>query len=65
MAKLEVIQNFYYLGNNTGAQGGADASVIATIKSEWSKLTELLSLLFSKALSLLTKRRVYHCDMWK
>ena len=56
---IEVVQKFCYLGDMIEAQGGASAGVIARVRSGWSKFRELLPLLTSKALPLLTKGRVY------
>ena len=55
----EVVQRFCYLEDTIEAQGGASAGVIARVRSGWSKFRELLPLLTSRALPLLTKGRVY------
>ena len=56
---IEVVQKFCYLGDTIGAQGGAGAGVIARVRCGWSKFRELLPLLTSRSLPLLTKGRVY------
>ena len=56
---VEVVQQFCYLGDTIKAQGGAGAGVTARVKSGWSKFRELLILLTSRALPLLTKGGVY------
>ncbi|KAK3891496.1 hypothetical protein Pcinc_004586 [Petrolisthes cinctipes] len=55
---IEVVEKFCYLGDTIGAQGGAGASVMARVRRGWSKFRELLPLLTSRALPLLTKGRV-------
>ncbi|KAK3893367.1 hypothetical protein Pcinc_002801 [Petrolisthes cinctipes] len=56
---IEVVEKFCYLGDTIGAQGGAGAGVMARVRRGWSKFRELLPLLTSRALPLLTKGRVY------
>ena len=56
---IEVVQKFCYLGDMIEAQGGASAGVIVRGRSGRNFLRELLPLLTSKALLLLTKGRVY------
>ncbi|KAK3882948.1 hypothetical protein Pcinc_012702 [Petrolisthes cinctipes] len=56
---IEVVEKFCYLGDTIGAQGGTGAGVMARVRRGWSKFRELLPLLTSRALPLLTKGRVY------
>ncbi|KAK3896219.1 hypothetical protein Pcinc_000141 [Petrolisthes cinctipes] len=56
---IEVVEKFCYLGDTIGAQGGAGAGVMARVRRGWSRFRELLPLLTSRALPLLTKGRVY------
>ena len=54
---------FCYIGDMIEAQGGAGAGLIARIRRGWSKFRELLPLVTSRALPLLTKGRVYQAHV--
>ena len=52
-------EKFCYLGDTIGARGGAEDSVTTRVRSGWNKFRELLPLLASRSLPLLTKGKVY------
>ena len=56
---LEVVENFCYLGNMLGSEGGVERSVITRVGTAWRKFRELLSLLTSRVLSLQVNGRLY------
>ena len=56
---LEVVENFCYLGDMLGSEGGAERSVITRVGIAWRKFRELLSLLTSRVLSLQVRGRLY------
>lgn len=56
---LEVVENFCYLGDMLGSEGGVERSVITRVGTAWRKFRELLCLLTSRVLSLLAKGRLY------
>ena len=49
---LEVVENFCYLGDMLGSEGGVERSIITRVGTAWRKFRELLSLLTSRVLSL-------------
>ena len=56
---LEIVENFCYLGDILGSEGGVERSVITRIGIAWRKFRELLSLLTSRVLSLQVRGRLY------
>jgi hypothetical protein len=56
--KLEKVDKFSYLGD-TVCSSGAEAAVVARIRSGWKKFKELAPFLHSKGTSLMVKGRVY------
>ena len=56
---LEVVENFCYLGDMLGSEGGVERSVITRVGTAWRKFRELLSLLTSRVLSLQVRGRLY------
>ena len=55
----KVVNQFYYLGDMISAGGGAEASIIAHVRSGWNSFRVLLPLLVSRVISLITKGRLY------
>ena len=56
---LEVVENFCYLRDILGSEGGVERSVITGVGTAWRKFRELLSLLTSRVLSLQVRGRLY------
>ena len=56
---LEVVENFCYLGDMLGSEGGVERSVITRVDIAWRKFRELLSLLTSRVLSVQFRGRLY------
>ncbi|XP_057298413.1 uncharacterized protein LOC130629284 [Hydractinia symbiolongicarpus] len=56
---LEIVENFCYLGDMLGSEGGIGRSVTCRIGSAWKKFRELLPLLTSRVLSIEVKGRLY------
>ena len=54
---LEVVENFCYLGDMLGSEGGVERSVITRVGIAWRKFRELLSLLTSRVLSFQVRGR--------
>ncbi|XP_057307369.1 uncharacterized protein LOC130645400 [Hydractinia symbiolongicarpus] len=52
---LEIVENFCYLGDMLGSEGGVGRSVTCRIGSAWKKFRELLPLLTSRVLSIEVK----------
>ena len=57
--KLEVVPEFYYLGDMFSAGGGCELALITRCKCAWAKFRQLLPLLANRHLSLLTRGRAY------
>ena len=57
--KLEVVLMFCYLGDMLSAGGGCELAAITRCKCAWDKFCQLLPLLPSRHLSLLTRGKVY------
>ena len=53
--KLDVVDNFVYLGDCICPGGGCELATIKRCRSAWGKFTELLLLLTSKVISLNTR----------
>ena len=58
-AKLELVDNFCYLGDMLSVDGDADAAVKTRIRIGWNKYRQLVSLLTSKDVSLIMEGRLY------
>ncbi|XP_057298477.1 uncharacterized protein LOC130629336 [Hydractinia symbiolongicarpus] len=56
---LKIVENFCYLGDILGSEGGVGRSVTCRIGSAWKKFGELLPLLTSRVLSIEVKGRLY------
>ncbi|XP_057306088.1 uncharacterized protein LOC130644476 isoform X2 [Hydractinia symbiolongicarpus] len=56
---LEIVENFCYLVDMLGSEGGVGRSVTCRIGSAWKKFRELLPLLTSRVLSIEVKGRLY------
>ena len=56
---LDIVEKFCYLGDTIGARGSVEDSVTARIKSGWNKFRELLPLLASRGLPLVSKGKVF------
>ena len=56
---LDIVEKFCYLGDTIGARGGVEDSVTARIKSGLNKFRELLPLLASRGLPLISKGKVF------
>ena len=57
--KYEVVNQFCYLVDMISAGGGAEASTIARVRSDWKSFKVLLPLLASRVISLKTKKCLY------
>jgi len=58
-AKLELVDEFYYLGDMLSEDGDADAAVKARIRIGWNKFRQLVPLLTYKDVSLIMRGRLY------
>ena len=58
-ANLEVVDKFCYLGDMLIVDGEADAAVEARIRIGWNKFRQLVPLLTSRDMSLITRGRQY------
>ena len=58
--KLDVVEFFVYLGDEIFPNGGCEISTISRIRSAWGKLSELLPLLTTQAISLKSRDKVYN-----
>ena len=56
---LEVVDSFCYLGDMLSAGGGCELSSTVRVKSAWKKFRELLPVLTSRSIPLITRGRVY------
>ena len=59
-ANLEVVDKFCYLGDMLSVEGDADAAVEARIRIGWNKFRQLVPLLTSRDMSLITRGRLYN-----
>ena len=57
--KLEVVPEFYYLGDMLSAGGGCELAATTRCKCAWGKFRQLLPLLTNRHLPLLTRGKVY------
>ena len=57
--KLEVVPEFYYLGDMLSAGGGCELAAITRCKCAWGKFRQLLPLLTNRQVPLLTRGKVY------
>ena len=58
--KLEVVTDFYYLGDMVSAGGGCELSSITRCKSAWSKFRQLHALLTNSHLLFTTRGQIYN-----
>ena len=58
--KLDVVDNFVYLGDCICPGGGCELATIKRCHSAWEKFRELLPLLTCKAVSLNTRGQMYN-----
>ena len=58
-AKLELVDEFCYLGDMLSEDGDADAAVKARIRIGWNKFRQLVPLLTNKDVSLIMRGRLY------
>ena len=58
-AKMDLVDKFCYVGDILSVDGDADATVEARIRIGWNKFRQLVSLLTSKAVSLIMRGRLY------
>ena len=58
-AKLELVDEFCYLGDMLSVDGDADAAVEARIRIGWNKFRQLVPLLTDKDVSLIMRLRLY------
>jgi len=58
-AKLELVDNFCYLGDMLSVNGDADAAVETRIRIGWNKFRQLVPLLTNKDVSLIMTGRLY------
>ena len=58
--KLDVADNFVYLGDCICSGGGCDLATIKRCRSAWRKFRDLLPLLTCKAISLNTRGQMYN-----
>ena len=56
---FEVVNSFCYLGDFLSAGGGCELSISTRIRLAWGKFRELLPILTCKAISLVTRGKVY------
>ena len=61
--KLDVVDNFVYLGDSICPGGGCELATIKRCRSEWGKFRELLLLLTCKAISLNTRGQMYNSSV--
>ena len=57
--ELERVDKFYYLGNMTGAEGGAGDAVRARVKKAWAAFREICPILTVRGASMHMKGRLY------
>ena len=58
-AKLELVDNFSYLGDMLSVDGDADAAVQSRIRIGWNKFRQLVPLLTNTDMSLIMRGRLY------
>jgi len=58
-AKLELVDQFCYVGDMLSVDGDAGAAVEARIRTGWNKFRQLVLLLTNKDVSLIMRRRLY------
>ena len=58
-ANLELVDNFYYLGDMLTVNGDGDAGVETRIQIRWNKFRQLVPLLTNKDISLMARGRLY------
>src|SRR6266516_4682419 len=57
--KIEVVENFCYLGDVIGKEGGAEESSRARVRCAWGKFRDLKMLLTARGASLRVKGKIY------
>ena len=57
--KLDVVSSFCYLGDTQSPGGGCELSTVTRVRSAWGQFRELLPLLTSRGLKLVTRGHLY------